>query len=95
MVPPRRFDRRRSRLSRFRFVVVFPSWFVAAPAAADGFNFLCEAPGPAGGGGGGGGPSEFEQLATGMATKIITDQALWLFHAYRCRRAFRLPFRAR
>ena len=44
---------------------------VAQPAQAEGFNFLC------GGSGGGGGDSEFSLLATGLATKIISDQALW------------------
>src|SRR5262245_1009723 len=46
--------------------------FAAKPAAAEGFNFLCSAPGS-----GGGDDSEFSLLATGLATKIVTDQALW------------------
>ena len=45
--------------------------FAAQPAQAEGFNFLC------GGSGGGGGDSEFSTLATGLATKIISDQAFW------------------
>ena len=47
--------------------------FAAERAHAQGFNFLCQAPG-----GGGGGDSEFSLLATGLATKIVTDQALWI-----------------
>src|SRR5262245_32147798 len=45
-------------------------------AEAEGFNFLCEAPG-----GPPGQPSEFEQMATGLAVKILSDQAGWLFSA--------------
>jgi hypothetical protein len=43
------------------------------PAGADGFNFLCEAPG------GPPGESEFEQMANGLAIKILADQAVWVF----------------
>ena len=49
-------------------LVAGPTVLRGRPAAAEGFNFLFEAPAAGGCGGGGGGSSEFEQIATGMAT---------------------------
>src|SRR5829696_2147261 len=67
-------------------LVVAPVILGQTPAGADGFNFLCnEAPDAGGGGGGGGGgtpdENEFLEMANGMAIKIISDQAIWQFHA--------------
>lgn len=57
-------------------LVVAPLVLDETPAGAEGFNFLCEAPG----GGGGGGSSEFEQLAEGLALEILQNEAIWVFH---------------
>jgi hypothetical protein len=49
--------------------------FVARPAGATGFNFLCSPPGS----GGSGGSSEFALLANGLAESILNNSALWFF----------------
>lgn len=48
--------------------------FAAQPASAEGFNFLCSAPGS-----GSGGSSEFSTLANGLALSVLGNQALWFF----------------
>ena len=47
--------------------------FASQPAQAEGFNFLCEAPG-----GGAGATASSSSSPTGLAIKILSDQAFWV-----------------